>query len=130
MDGEMSSQVQNERNGAEIVREPYRQHGGRGKKIRVWVRYWVVIGESLDGKWLYIQPKRLHREKKIPLIGKALYNHAMVIRNEWEREGLDQIVIYIPDQSEQVRVWNDGNVTSVLSLSTNLISMMENAQTA
>lgn len=89
----------------------------------------MVIGEPADSRWYYIQPKRLYSARKCNPYS-ASYPHAMCLKRDWDRSGLDQVVIYIPEDNEPITVCSDGNVRSVISLLQTAISKKASAQTA
>jgi len=96
--------------------DAYRLKDGKGKRVRVWKRHWVIIGTTLNNLWYYIQPtsvlcppsrrsdhqhERRHRKSqrflpvsetgsnrsRIAVIRHNLFLHPLQISNAWKWQG-------------------------------------------
>lgn len=104
--------------------EPYRQRGAKKSRVRVWTSKWVVLGETLNGLWYFILPRRLGTRYQDLMTYKA----AMCWKQDWDNDQMERVVIFKPLPDTLIVTCIDGSVKTVSSFSTMTTLKTETAQ--
>ena len=93
--------------------DAYRLKDGKGKRVRVWKRHWVIIGTTLNNLWYYIQPTSVvSPQTRRNQIEKMRYVHGMCWKEDWDRGAIEQVVLYVPPPDEVI-ISTNGDIVRV-----------------
>ena len=93
--------------------DAYRLKEGKGERVRIWKRHWVIIGATLNNLWYYIQPTSVvsPQTRRNP-IEKMRYVHGMCWKEDWDRGAIEQVVLYVPPPDEVI-ISTNGDIVRV-----------------